>query len=60
MFAAAARASVSGSLDEVRRSLDDAAEQAPAAVPQLSGVSQLPARYKVRLKPEMQPSLLTA
>ena len=51
---------MSGSLDEVRRSLDDAAEQAPAAVPQLSGVSQLSARYKVRVKPEMQPSLLTA
>ncbi|KAK9840993.1 hypothetical protein WJX81_004817 [Elliptochloris bilobata] len=34
------------SVDEARRSLDDADEHAPAAIPQLAGVSALPARYK--------------
>ena len=36
-----------GSIDEVRRSLEDEEEHAPAPIPQLSGVSALPARYKV-------------
>ena len=50
------RAAISGSVEEARRSLDDAdgrrsldddGDLVPAAIPHLSGVSELPARYKV-------------